>query len=146
MEYDNNSDCYGADIIGSDDENLWTGTANAWSVLGDPDTSGYDPETGARGFADGPDLPPATPTYVEVVGRSGELDYQGFFLASNEETVRQFVAGIGVTDIQILEVTVLKHPVKAIPYDFFHVDDEESARLRGTLYQHKPISEQDITQ
>lgn len=80
-------DCHGADVCGVDDTNIWMGTENAWNVLGDV----YD---------DGPDSFPATPTYIEVSGYLGSLEFQGYFLASNIERVSNFLIGAGFTEFK----------------------------------------------
>lgn len=122
------------------------GTENAWCIVGDEDTSGYDPTTGERGFADGPDGPPATPTYFEVSGYSGNLEFHGYYLASSEMDVRRAIGGWGLTDLTINE-TKLAAPLEVtwemLRKGFLFVEDEEAARLLGTLYLHKPVSEQE---
>lgn len=139
-------DCHGRDASGCDDENFWMGTENAWYILGDEDTSGCDDDGTPNGLPDGPDHPPATPTFYEVSGKFQNLDFQGYFLASNEERVRKVLDTFFVRDVTILTSTLAANPnvtYQTLREGYLFVDDEESARLQGTLYAHKPVVEQE---
>ena len=116
-------DCHGVAMTGRDEGNLWAGTPNAWMVLGDEDTSG------AEGWEDGPPRAPATPTYFEASGAWENLDFQGYFLASNEANVRRYLDTLGVRDVIILAMSLSRRVAVYMACGFFFVTDEESRRL-----------------
>lgn len=124
------TDCYGVDPIGANDDGVWFGTANAWMLLGDPDTSGFDPITGEPdGSQDGPDHPPKAPTYFNLTGFLGSDPLDAHCVASDEDRVLSFLRNIGATEVRVLEATRLsRRRYKATGFVFL-TDEQVDRRL-----------------
>lgn len=121
-------DCHGCEILGCDDDGFWWGTPNAWHVVGDDDTSGCDHNGVPDGSPDGPEHPPATPTYFEVSGWMGAVEFTAYVIASNEANVRRMLSGFGVTEPSFL-ATRLRTRRKFEPYSVVFVTDDEAAKI-----------------
>lgn len=130
MKRNENEDCRGVQLIGYDEEkgNWWYGTPNAWCVIGDADTSGCDEHGVPDGSCDGPCSPPVTPTYFEVAGWRWGGEFSGYFIASNEETLRQWLASHDVKDYQLISKRI-KTRRKLRPYGVLDLTDEQAAKL-----------------
>lgn len=82
-------DCHGVEPCGENKDGFWWGTANCWPVIDDPED-------------DGSGTTPEEPRLIEATGKLGAEDFDVHAVASSAERVRQWMEGIGCTNVTIL--------------------------------------------
>lgn len=132
LEDSSGVDCYGAPTHGASEDGIWWGTANAWVVMGDEDTSGCDDQGMPNGMCDGPDRDPHRPFLFEVTGHVGYEAFHGHFIASSEPALMRHLQMFTVLQAEDTELDVIRgqrFPYKARVGQAWFVNDSDFAEF-----------------